>query len=62
MEDTRFVERIVFFNESVIYTNDNIRITDSDDVETARLENMTHVKNMHVTSCKMSCPAWPFSV
>jgi hypothetical protein len=32
--DTRVVERIVLFNESVNYTDNTIRITDSDNVET----------------------------
>ena len=43
MEDSRFIERIVFFNESVNYTKDTIRIADSDGIETARFDIILHV-------------------
>ena len=37
MEDIRFIERIVFYNESVNYTKNTIRIADTNNVETDRL-------------------------
>ena len=53
MEDSRFIERIVLFNESVIYTNDNIRITDSDGIETARFDII--FKDMWGCTTVMNC-------
>ena len=41
-EDIRFIERIVFFNESVNYTKDTIRIADTDNVETDRFVTLMH--------------------
>ena len=42
-EDVRFIERIVFFNESVNYTSNTIRIADSDNIETDRFDKQNYL-------------------